>query len=261
MIFDRIDIKYYYRFSVFSSATIEGVKHVKNLPYLSIVQSVEGSYDITLGNGKTEQTGDGGFFIAPSNVQQTIVHHVNRESGIMSFRWIFLDLEINTTYRLDSMYRFPFIINDVRKIELNRLFDLLFASDNIWQNYSYCFEILGFLSQFATIVQNKIKPELEKICTFIADYYMKQITIADLAKIANMSESNLYASFKKYFGISPIAYLNHRRLSNAANKLLTTDDTIGEIGSSVGIKDPYYFSKLFKKSFGVSPRKYRSISR
>ena len=43
----------------------ENIKHKKVLPYLSIVQSMEGSYDIALGNEKAFQTGDGGFFIAP----------------------------------------------------------------------------------------------------------------------------------------------------------------------------------------------------
>ena len=48
----------------FHSVSNENVKHTKVLPYLSIVQSVEGSYDIALGRGDMLQTGEGGFFIA-----------------------------------------------------------------------------------------------------------------------------------------------------------------------------------------------------
>ena len=58
----------YLKKSGFYQVMNEGVKHVKVLPYLSIVQSVEGSYDIALGNGKVLQTGEGGFFVAPSDV-------------------------------------------------------------------------------------------------------------------------------------------------------------------------------------------------
>jgi len=255
---DRIDIKYH-DINSLCSATFDNIKHIKSLPYLSIVQSVEGSYDIALGAGKTYQTGDGGFFVAPSNVQQTIVHHANPKSGIVFCRWLFIDIEINRTFKLDSLYCFPVVINDERKNELNRLFDLLFATDNIWKIYSYYYEIIVFLMQFGTLMQNAINPGLEKVCSYIADYFMEQMSIADLAKIANMSESNLYACFKKHFGTSPIAYLNRRRLSIAADKLLATDDTISEISSSVGISDPFYFSKIFKKSFDVSPREYRSM--
>jgi len=93
----NIEIKYFEK-SEFIGLCNENIKHVKVLPYLSIVQSTEGSYDIALANNKSEQTEQGGFFIAPSNVQQTIIHHVNKQSGRMSARWIFLDVEINKTH-------------------------------------------------------------------------------------------------------------------------------------------------------------------
>ena len=67
------DIKYFRKYG-FYNAQNENQQHVKILPYLSIVQSVEGSYDIALGDGVKHQTGEGGFFIAPAGVQQRIVH-------------------------------------------------------------------------------------------------------------------------------------------------------------------------------------------
>ena len=95
----NVNIKFLKK-DAFFSAINEGVKHVKVLPYLSIVQSVEGSYDIALGGRDTLQTGDGGFFIAPAGVQQSIVHHVNKKSGKMTCRWIFIDIEINKVFSL-----------------------------------------------------------------------------------------------------------------------------------------------------------------
>ena len=74
----------------FVSARNDNLQHIKVLPYLSIVQSVEGSYDIALGRGDMQQTGDGGFFIAPAHIQQTIVHHVDPRSKRMRARWLFL---------------------------------------------------------------------------------------------------------------------------------------------------------------------------
>ena len=78
-----------------------------------------------------------------------------------------------------------------------------------------------------------------------------------LAGISNMSESNFYAAFKKQMAISPIAYLNNYRLSIAADRLTDTSDTVSEISYSVGISDPLYFSKLFKKTYGMTPKEYR----
>ena len=151
----------------FHSVSNENVKHTKVLPYLSIVQSVEGSYDIALGHGDTLQTGNGGFFIAPSNIQQTIVHHVNRESGKMSARWIFIDVEINKLFPIDRLYRFPVVVNDDLKNEMNTLFDRIFETDDIWQNYSDCYALIGHLVRIAAPITKKYSLNIKKVVTFI----------------------------------------------------------------------------------------------
>ena len=120
----------------FYSVENEGVRHVKVLPHLSIVQSLEDSYDISLGNGSLRQTRDGGFFVAPSRVKQTIVHHVNQASRKMSARWIFLDVEVNKSFSLDTLYRFPVVIGEELTNTLHSLFDRIFETDNIWQNFN-----------------------------------------------------------------------------------------------------------------------------
>ncbi len=243
----------------FFSTINEGVKHIKILPYLSIVQSVEGSYDITLGNGEQRQTGDGGFFIAPAGVQQSIVHHVNKKSGKMTCRWIFIDVEINKVFSLESLYEFPVVVKDDRKNELNMLFDRIFATNDIWENYSYCYKLLGCLLQMARPIENEPHQGIQNAVAFIAEHYMEQITVKALANISNMSESNFYAAFKKQIGDSPISYINHYRLSIAAERLTQTNSTLSEISYSVGINDPLYFSKLFKKTYGMTSKEYRFV--
>lgn len=255
---EKAEIKYFKK-DGFDSTSSENVRHVKVLPYLSIVQSVEGSYDIALGNGDMEQTGDGGFFVAPSGVQQSIVHHVNKKSGKMSCRWIFIDIEVNKAFSLDSLYQFPVVINDERKNELNTLFDRLFATNNVWENYSNCYKLLGYLIQMATPKPKDAHPEIQRAVGHIMEHYTERITIAMLANIATMSQSNFYATFKKSMGCSPIAYLNHYRLSVSADKLIEGAETVSEIGYAIGINDPFYFSKLFKKTYGVSPIEYRKL--
>lgn len=242
-----------------NSSKSEGVKHVKVLPYLSIVQSVEGSYDIALGRGETFQTGEGGFFIAPANIQQTIVHHVNKKSGNMIARWIFLDVEINKSFALDALYQFPVVINGELKNELNALFDRIFGTDNLWQNYSDCYALIELCMKIATPIPNQSPIGIQAAIAYINENYKNEITVKTLATIANMSESNFYAVFKKQTGVSPIAYLNNCRLSIAESRLTYTLDTVSEISYAVGINDPLYFSKMFKKIYGMSPKEYRSI--
>ena len=256
----NIEIKHFGKHG-FSGAKNENLRHVKILPYLSIVQSVEGSYDITLGNGATQKTGEGGFFIAPAGVEQTIVHHVSPENKTMTCRWIFLDVVINKTISIDTLYQFPTVINDEQKHILNAFFDRLFETDDIWENYGDCYKLMKYLVQMAKKASNEIHPDVQRAIAFMKEHYTEEIRITSLADMAGTSESNFYAIFKKATGTSPIAYLNNYRLSVAAERLIETESSVSEIAYSVGINDPLYFSKLFKRTYGTSPKEYRRIHR
>ncbi len=251
----------YFKKSSFDLIFKENVRHVKILPCLSIVQSIEGRYDIALGKSRSMQTKEGGFFIAPSGVQQTIVHHPNEKSGRMSCRWLFIDVEINDAYKLDCVYQFDTVINDERADKLNLLFDDLFSNDDIFKNYSCCYQILGVLSESSLPIEKPVNKGIEDTVAYMTENFGKPIGISELAKIANMSESNFYCLFKKLLGTSPIAYLNNYRLSIASERLLESDEPIGSICNSVGIADPMYFSKIFSRTYGYSPREYRKKSK
>lgn len=256
----KAQIKYFCKYG-FRSVHNEGEKHIKVLPYLSVVEAVEGSYDITLGNGETYQTGEGGFFIAPAGIQQTIVHHVNPKSKKMSARWIFVDVEIDDVYKIDAVCTFPTVIRGENGALLNDIFEHLFETDDVWENYGDVYRILGLLSKTAIPIKKAPHKEIQAAVSYIKNNYTEPITIARLASMVNMSESNFYAVFKKVLGDSPISYLNHYRLSLAAVQLIASDKTVAEIGSSVGINDALYFSKLFKKTYGMSPKEYRRVYR
>lgn len=251
-------IKYFQK-SGLGSVYNEGLKHIKVLPYLSVVQSIEGSYDITLGNGELKQTGEGGFFIAPAGVEQTIVHHVNKKSGKMICRWIFIEIEVNKAFSLDSLYRFPVVIKDDQKNDLNIIFDRIFETNDIWENYCDCYKLIGYLMQMATPIKNEMHQGVQLALTYITEHYAEQITVGSLAGISSMSESNFFAAFKKHTAGSPMAFLNHYRLSIAADKLSQSNMPINEISYLVGIRDPLYFSKLFKKTYGMAPKEYRMV--
>ena len=81
---------------------------------------------------------------------------------------------------------------------------------------------------------------------------MKNILLHDMANIMNMSESNLYAVFKKITETTPVQYLNNYRLSTASERLINSNDSIANISESVGIADQFYFSKLFKKILALA---------
>ena len=66
--------------------------------------------------------------------------------------------------------------------------------------------------------------------------------------------------FKKETGLTPLQYLTDKRLENAANYLAANGGkgNISEIAYQCGFSEPLYFSRLFKRKYGVSPRDYTS---
>ncbi len=92
--------------------------------------------------------------------------------------------------------------------------------------------------------------------------YMKQhlhtsISIDELAKDAGVSVPYYCKSFKHGTNQSPIAYFTRLKIRKACDHLYQSTLTVKAIGELLGYSDPYYFSRVFKKSQGCSPEQYR----
>lgn len=254
-----IDIKYH-SFSGFTSSTIDEVVHIKQLPYLSIVQSKVGSYRIKLDNGNEYSTGEGAFFIAPSHVTQRITHFANKEINKFTARYVFLDVIINNTYHLDDIFDVPVVTDKKSSAIFNQYFDEYEKSDNACDRMCCLYNIIKHLLQIAIEKASYRNCAIYPIIEFIKTNYMKKISVCEMADVAKMSGSNLYAVFKKSTGRSPVKYLNEYRLAIACELLQKTDYSIKEVAEKVGIPDQFYFSKLFKGKYSISPQQYRKIN-
>ena len=92
---------------------------------------------------------------------------------------------------------------------------------------------------------------------YIYDNYMNNFTLEDMAKELNYSPSYLRHKFVEISGKTIAQTVNSVRLSQAAILLRTTDLSATHIAMECGFCDGNYFSTVFKKKYGVSPRKYR----
>ncbi len=75
----------------------------------------------------------------------------------------------------------------------------------------------------------------------------------------SFSTEYLKRIFKQEFGMTPHQYMTEKRLDNAAKTLTLIDGgkNISQVALQCGFNDPLYFSKLFKRKYGVSPKNYR----
>ena len=254
----EVDIKYsHYCVGVGDMGGRDNVVHIKQLPYLSVVQSKIGSYGIKIDDGEEGYTDEGGFFIAPSLVTQTITHRLNPEKKLFGMRYIFLDIVVNGSTRFDDLFDLPIIPDNEMKRRLNEEFDALDKTEDACERKCIMYRIVKILLDNAGEKKVKRNEAIAPLVEFIYSHYAENITIKDMAQKVNMSESNLYAVFKKAMGMSPVKFLNEYRLSVASLLLTETDYDIKSIAEKVGIPDQFYFSRLFRKKYAVSPTVYR----
>ncbi len=92
---------------------------------------------------------------------------------------------------------------------------------------------------------------------FIKDHYSQQIGLLEVAEYTRMSENHLSSLFREEAGINFLQYLNSYRLNKAAKLLKNTTLNIGEVADSCGFPTPSYFTKIFRRFTGLSPREFR----
>jgi len=104
-------------------------------------------------------------------------------------------------------------------------------------------------------------PLYKKKTAYLYEHYGETIRLDDIAAAADVSLSKCSLLFHKYAETSPIDFLNAYRLEMAAGKLLSTPAPIGSIAYACGFNQQSYFSRMFYREYGMTPRAYRLANR
>ena len=88
--------------------------------------------------------------------------------------------------------------------------------------------------------------------------YYQRIDLGQLADESGFSLPHFIRSFTAVYGLSPLQYILQLRISRAAELLERTALSISQIGDQCGFEDSNYFSRVFRKRMGCSPRPYRN---
>lgn len=98
---------------------------------------------------------------------------------------------------------------------------------------------------------------VHKVMEYVKANYNKKISLDDIARCVYLSRSYLSSIFKEETGESLFSYINKVRVEKSKMYLLDDSISLVEISSLCGFEDQSYFTKVFKKYTGVSPKKYR----
>lgn len=106
------------------------------------------------------------------------------------------------------------------------------------------------------IVETSAAMRYAEIINVLQEHLEEQLSAAEIARLCNMSLSNLKKIFTKYAGMGVSRYFNEMKMRHAA-VLLQSGKHVGEVATELGFNDQNYFSTVFRRIMGVSPGRYR----
>ena len=107
----------------------------------------------------------------------------------------------------------------------------------------------------ATISRKRM--ELAAVKEHLDEHFTEKIMLDELAEKFFINKFYLSKIFKEAYGTTVNNYLISKRITRAKQLLRFTNMTVDEIGAAVGMADANYFSRMFRKVEGISPREYR----
>lgn len=98
---------------------------------------------------------------------------------------------------------------------------------------------------------------LEQVMTYVKTHYTQPISLEEAAGILSLNQEYFCRYFKKYMGMTFLEYVNSIRLSHIHQDLLNTNYPISELLERHGFTNYKLFSKMFRDTYGCSPRTLR----
>jgi AraC-like DNA-binding protein len=93
----------------------------------------------------------------------------------------------------------------------------------------------------------------ERCRQFIQQHYREQHSIQDVARSCRLDPAYLCRLFRRFGRQSPFEYLQHLRMSHAADRIQNSGKMVKEVAAELKFSDPFHFSRAFRKFYGVPP--------
>lgn len=246
--------------------------------YLEIGFCYYGNGSITLGEEELEFQGRE-FTVIPANYPHTTL---SEEGKISKWEYLFVDVD-NILHKMDDNRLGADRI--IRHINSRALFlsekEHPLMAENILRIMDimrkgeefYIQEAMGILISLLmeiartnlTLEQDRLYEEkkgrvtniISRSLDYIADNYMHDIKVTDLAGYSHLSETHFRRVFSAYMHMSPLEYINLVRIRTACEHLKKSDDSIANIAVKCGFTTNSTFNRNFKRLLGVTPAEWR----
>ncbi|MGA9997835.1 MAG: AraC family transcriptional regulator [Pyrinomonadaceae bacterium] len=210
------------------------------------------------------------FMIYPGEV------HSNRayDNAGCSYRTLFVDTELMRGASIEVHGKetgLPFFPTAVvfDKDVLSQYMDLHLALEQPASSLERQVLLLNFLAVLiARFAESRPQPRLfgperqavTRACDYLVEHYAENVSLENLARIANLSPFHFNRVFSEQFGMPPHAFQTQLRVSRAKT-LLREGWTIPQVASETGFADQSHLNRHFKRLAGVTPGQYRLSSK
>lgn len=165
-----------------------------------------------------------------------------------------IDLASNARFK-DRILLFEEIFNNL---------EMGYSMENLEYANVCLWHMLGsfrYLSQFRKVNEFNQYDKIEQSISYMRNHIAEKLSLEMIASNAELSISQFSLLFKKKTSRTPLDYLTHLKIQHASKLLDFSSLKINEIAQQVGYQDPFYFSRIFSKVMGKSPKAYRSLKK
>ncbi len=255
---------YFTRVGFFPDAKYQFIEENDGREEYVLIYCVKG-YGVAVINHKTFHISPGDFFLIPSHTPFS--YYADKIKPWTIYRFFFkgdavqeiADIFIKSA----ESYKGYLPYNDERVKLFNKIYRFLeqgYGQENLIM-INMC--LLNLVSSFVLITTDnsgkvdKFQLLINSSMQFMKENVDKNLNLNQIADNVNLSVSHFSSVFKRITGVSPMTFYNDIKIQKACEYLKYSNTLVKEISYKLGIFDVHYFSRLFSKTMGVTPLKYR----
>ncbi len=236
----------------------------ENFPYFLLLYVTSGHGSYTIGNDTVELGSDSVFFM---NCMEDF--RINAISSAFSYYIVVISGPAVSSYYNAFHCNGSNVYASSSSSCIYDYFERLFKCKPFDQKYKriaavkWLTDILSEISMaevLKTTHEKKIPDYLVNMKKLFDESYFQTYTLGELEELLGVSKYRLCREFSQYYELTPLQYLNNRRIDVAKDLLLNSDLPVHEVGSKVGIDNTNHFINLFKKNTGATPLVFRQAA-
>lgn len=171
--------------------------------------------------------------------------------GFTRLMYEMIDILMRMISRLNLQIRQVFVTVDF-------ISELLMTHETLDDYSGWCLRVVHTMFEEAGKTSEKNRRnEVEKAISYVEKNYMKKISLDEVAEYVSVSKTYFCGLFKKEVGQSFSLYVLDYRLERACELLRMSDKEIYNIAYDTGFQSQNYFTNIFKKHYGMTPKEYR----